>query len=463
MLGRLAELREASGADVQAVSDDPQKPSDEILDQKQAAGAADDQKEEPPDDEWCELIDEMKDLYKEILEDEGATMQACTEVRHCVENMEEIVQLERDALLPTKLSQLANRFESQELVCQRMIRRAKEMLTALRAEDQDYDEDDHAHVALRAVRNSIARARALEFKDLIQGFFTARNRNKQEMMKRASRQLRFAYPDALDEELNDIMEYPELAMVAIARRLEQGSEVTLDGILGEMEGKKADAQKLEQGAKELKLMFLQFSELIDTQDAGLSGIEANIKTVLEETTEAIGILQDAEMEKRAYERKKLKFIIAAFFFVVYVLLRYVGPFFLGPKKFGGSLCYLGIGCGAHPKAPAASYYGSGQSDWPISRWCWSWFGYGASAPPRAPASLLESSGQHLDHGQLQSQEADAGHIQEGRKPMGFVAPRAPVYEHPVIRSVAFMARGNFLKRHSGLRKTQISSQEENSR
>ena len=58
--------------------------------------------------------------------------------------------------------------------------------------------------------------------------------------------------------------------------------------------KKADAQKLEQGAKELKLMFLQFAELIDTQGDNLTAIEANIKTVIDETSEAIGILQDAE-------------------------------------------------------------------------------------------------------------------------------------------------------------------------
>ena len=32
------------------------------------------------------------------------------------------------------------------------------------------------------------------------------------------------------------MEFPELAFVAISRRLEKGSEVTLDGILGEIEG-----------------------------------------------------------------------------------------------------------------------------------------------------------------------------------------------------------------------------------
>merc|ERR1719181_1947534 len=126
----------------------------------------------------------------------------------------------------------------------------------------------------------------------------------------------------------------QFAAVAIAQRLEKGSEgVTLDGILAEMEGKKADAKKLEQGAKELKLMFLQFAELIDTQGENLTAIEANIKTVIEETTEAIGVLQDAEQEKRAYERKKLKFYI--FLFCVFLFCG--GSYFFRRDEKGHSI------------------------------------------------------------------------------------------------------------------------------
>lgn len=112
MLARLKELREEAGVDV-AVAE-PEKPSSETT-------------KETPDIEQLEFVQDVQDLYKEILEDEGATAQAFEEVRHRVENMEEIVQLEHEALLPSKLAQLANRFESQELVCQRMIRRAKEI------------------------------------------------------------------------------------------------------------------------------------------------------------------------------------------------------------------------------------------------------------------------------------------------------------------------------------------------
>lgn len=303
MLSRLADLRnlaQGSSPDV----DDPGKKKDELA-----------------DDEYAERLAEMQAQYKEILEDEGVTTQAFEEVRLRVESMEELVQLQKEALLPSRLQQLANRFEGQELTCQRMIRRAKEALVALRAEDADVDEDDIVHISLTPIRNNIARVRGKQFKDLVQGFFTARAHNREEMLIRATRQLRYAYPDALDEELNDILEFPELAAVAIAQRLEKGADgVTLDGILAEMEGKKADAKKLEQGAKELKLMFLQFAELIDNQGENLTAIESNIKTVIEETTEAIGNLLDAEAEKRAYERKWMKFYIIIFLLVVYFIL-----------------------------------------------------------------------------------------------------------------------------------------------
>jgi len=310
MLSRLEELREAAGASPEV--DETAKPSSAVA-----------PSEAELDGEWQDFIEEMKELYKEILEDDGVCVHDFEEVKDRVESMEEIVQLEKDALLPSKLAQLASRFESQELVAQRMIRRAKEMLATLKGEDEEYDEDDVALNALQPVRKSIARVRAMEFKELVYGFFEARSHNRQEMIARASRQLRYAYPDAAEEELNDIMEFPELAFVAISRRLEKGPEVTLDGILGEMEGKRADAQKLEQGAKELKLMFLQFEQLIDTQGDNLNAIEANIKTVIEETSDAITVLQEAEEQKRSYQGRMLKFYVLGLFLALCIVWKVV--------------------------------------------------------------------------------------------------------------------------------------------
>jgi len=313
MLGLLSELRSEAGADVEVPEKPPSEPSEKEL----------------PDIAHLEFVDTERALYKEIREDDGAMVQACEEVRRRVENMEEIVQLVREALLPSKLAQLANRFESQELLCQRMIRRAKELLITLRGDDEDHDEDDIAAVALQPVRQSIAQVRAKQFKALVQAFFVARSHNRTELVERGSRQLRFAYPEALPETLDEIMEFPELAFDAIALRLESGSEATLDVILGQTEGKKADTKKLEQGAKELKLMFLQFEQLIDVQGEQLTEVEENIQIAMEEVSEAIGILTDAETEKRAYERKKLKFFLVGGLLVFYF---FIWPFCHGDKS-----------------------------------------------------------------------------------------------------------------------------------
>jgi len=463
MLCRLGELREAAGADVDVELEKPSSEEGTIT-----------KEQEQLDIDWLEFIEDMKEMYKEILEDEGACVQACDEVADKVSNMNEIVELERDALLPTKLAQLANRFESQELVCQRMIRRAKEMLTTLRADDQDIDEDDVALGALRPVRTSISKVRALEFKALVQGFFSARARNRQEMIMRAARQLRFAYPDALEEELKDIMEFPELAFVAISRRLEKGSEVTLDGILGEMEGKKADAKKLEQGAKELKLMFLQFAELIDTQGEALTAIEANIKTVIEETSEAIGVLLEAEEQKRAYERKKLKFYIIVFLLVFYFIL-YPWLFKRQRNPVTGQFekSWFDVGEGDTLWAFLGMFHEGVYALAPNHYKQWYPKGTGGPAPaapaPAAPVvvvarpqrrgwfslaqlvQVVRVVPRRPDQHQLQTEETqqltpEKQPVLESRKRLpGFIEPHKPLLHNKVMRSLALTARGGAAK------------------
>lgn len=324
MLNRLADLRSSTGQRA--------RPADEVGEDGDAGDQEGEYEEELEDeqeldDEEKAFMEDMQERFQEMLEDEGAAKQAFTEVRNRVDNMHNFVKEAQTALLPSKIATLQSKFESEEIICQRMIRRAKETLAELRAEDEDYEEDEVAALALWPVRQSLAKARGKEFKMLVQGFFNARSHSKQEMLKRAYRQLKFAYPDALDEELRDILEFPEVAIDAINQRLEKGAEAnSLEHILEELEGKKGDSKKLEQGARELKLMFLQFSELIDTQGEALDSIEANIQSVITETSEAIGTLQEAEQAKRLYQGQMLKgsicCIILLFVFAIYPMWKY---------------------------------------------------------------------------------------------------------------------------------------------
>lgn len=438
MLGRLSELREAAGLKATL-----QKP-----------GALEEQA--VVDTEWQYIIDEMSELFKEILEDETACIRACQEVQDVVDKMEKILELQGSALLPSKLAQLSSRMESQEIVCQRMIRRAKEALSYLKAEDQD-DVDDAAVNALQPVRSSIAKARAIEFKNLVQAFFAARTRHREEISTRARRQLRFAYPDASEDDLNEIMEFPELAISAISRRIEKGSEASLDGILGEIDGKRADVKKLEQGAQEIKLLFLQFEELIDVQGENLDSVEANIKSTLGDTADALGVLQDLESEKRAYERKKLKFKVWVGIICFLIFFNWFIRPVLAKQMEKGDWSVVGaIGSAFHtlgecllflPRKAAAAYAKGGSSFAELTEL--PRMSSLAELTDLQPASPQQFYGQDFQQEEKRISEPT---------PLGFIARRDASFHNPLLRHAAFFAREE-RSRHTHLRKVGGRSQQ----
>lgn len=284
-------------------------------------------------EDYLEFLDQMDELYTEILEHEGAAKQALVDVHHHVNTMEETIQLEKEALLPTSIMQLYNRFESQELVCQRMIGRAKSMLDTLRDNEAEVvveikagseqgfcgrcakwfcccgraDEQRLVHRvpdSLNPVRQSIASARAAEYKKLVLRFFAARSANKADLIVRTTRQLTFAFPDAMEQEVEQVMEFPDHAMSALAQRLEKGQEgITLEHFImaKEADPEKENRKRLVVGAKELQLLMMQFAELVDNQGDALDDIETNIKSVMDISNEAIDTLSEALAQKKKYE------------------------------------------------------------------------------------------------------------------------------------------------------------------
>lgn len=357
MLSRLADLRaEAADASVSVKADF----DDEEADQQDAAEVAepvegawvppDETRELTPEEEleYLEFLEEMHDLYHELLADDGAVVQALAEIRHHVDNMDETILEEKEALLPTKISQMSNRFEGQELVCQRMINRAKGTLETLKTRQAEVDTEkkpeapsgwrswfsgkerlvESAPAYMEPVRQAMASLRSAEYKELVRRFFNARSAVKHEVSMRTQRQLRFAFPEAKEYEFDQVMEFPESAITAVALRLEKGDRITLEQFIqvAESDPEKENQRRLEQGAKELKLLMLQFSELIDNQGEMLDAIESNIKQVLQDTTEAIDTLAQAVEYKRTYEKNMRRMKICCgccFMFMILLVIQYI--------------------------------------------------------------------------------------------------------------------------------------------
>jgi len=337
----LAELEKVDTGETaeQAPGEQPSQPAEEKLQDWKPPPQV--KKTDVHLEEYLEFLDQMHELFREILGFEGMTRQALDEVSHNVDIMEDIIRQEREALLPTTILELVNRFESHELVCQRMINRAKDALDILKNREAELilepvqrqgvcawlcpEKERLAHAVpemLGPVRASIAAARAAEYKRLVLRFFALRSANKQDQVERTTRQLKYAFPEALDSQVEHLMEFPEFGLGAVQDRLEKGDEVSLEKFImaKESDPERENQKRLVQGAKELKLMILQFSELIDTQGEALDSIEANVKQVLEQTSTAIETLTDAVEQKKEHERMVRKAKRVACYCCVFIVL-----------------------------------------------------------------------------------------------------------------------------------------------
>jgi len=427
-------------------------------------------------EEFLEFLDQMDELYTEILGHEGGARQALVELHHHVSTMEETIQMEKEALLPTTIMQLYNRFEGQELVCQRMIHRAKSMLDTLRDNKAEVVVEikpgnepgfcgrcarwfcccGRAHnerlvqkvpAFLDPVRQSIASARAAEYKRLVLRFFAARSANKADLIVRTTRQLTFAFPDAMEHEVEQVMEFPEHAMSALAQRLEKGQDgITLEHVImaKEADSEKENLKRLVVGSKELQLLMMQFAELVGSQGDALDDIEANIKSVLEVSNEAIETLTEALAQKKKYEENMRRLHRAGYVLcccIAFVIVSFLIRFCEQNHE------YIAPAVNALA-APVASLKSKAAQ---------------VVAPSSSELQLNDIQSKLGNKHQFQVREkyrSAAQHSRRVAQPGGFMAQYAawPV-NSSVIHSLALTSRGK-AARHSALRKRSAAIQQD---
>lgn len=246
---------------------------------------------------------------------------ACDDLRAEVESFQNITAQVERIVLPSKLQQLTSSLKSQEDIVQQRIHRAKALIDTLRGEEPD------AQKHVKRIRENLTHRVTATFKKLVRRYFDTRQTHREEVLRRAKRQLRIAFPEAHDEALADILEYPELAAIAIARRLERGANArsaTIEAVLSELDSTRGDLIRLEDGARELKAMFFKFAELVDSQGEALNNVEAQVHEAADHIAEAVTIYKQAERSKEESDWRlwtfRLKVVV--FLFIVFCLLNY---------------------------------------------------------------------------------------------------------------------------------------------
>jgi len=275
---------------------------------------------------------------KEILDDDRSVWKSIRQIQAHTGMMRELSIEVFHTVLPTELQKLQAQLDDEDRTCNTLIRRCKELLV-----DLEGSGGEEVPVA-QSMRQNLHRHATKAFRKQLQFYMTLRNDHRAAMAQQARRRLRLAFPEATADDLDTLLERPELASEALSRRVEGGW--ALQTLLEEEKANEnSDMARLAREAEELKALFVQFAELVNQQGEQLDAIEACIHHVVEETEVTVEVLHKAKAERKKLQRTQLCGL--AFFGVIIILFLWwlVSKFYPGAHAGKGTSQFPGPDAG----------------------------------------------------------------------------------------------------------------------
>eukprot|EP00386_Alphamonas_edax_P012769 GDKI01039677.1.p1 GENE.GDKI01039677.1~~GDKI01039677.1.p1 ORF type:complete len:319 (-),score=94.36 GDKI01039677.1:145-1101(-) len=295
MQDRLAELRELAVAKNnpaalllaqqggQAVSVAAQREREKVKDLEQQAANAE------------KGSDFMADYFQKV----GRIKTSIGQVRSKVEEIRGLKQEAIQATSPEKEKDISTHLEGLLSSTSVLTATIKKELEALKAENQTFAAK-HKNSSEARIRDNMQGALTRKFRDVLTAYQAVQTEYKQDVQQKVTRQVRIVYPEASDEDVQQIVENGG-ASTAIQIRISKGHE-SLKGALADIQDKYRDIRRLEASVEELKQMFLELAALVEHQGDLLDQIEFNVQAAKEYTKKAEAELVAA----RKYQESRKK-------------------------------------------------------------------------------------------------------------------------------------------------------------
>jgi hypothetical protein len=247
-----------------------------------------------------------------------------------VASMQQMTQDLSDVMLPERTHRLSVRLRAEESTCLNLIRRTGQLLKVLKGNSSCSGNDlDTQGLTLQRMRGNLVELLNIEVNKLSEVVCKMRAHRKEDDVDRTCRLLQYAFPDATEEDIKAALVVPEIATVALAKRLDEGEErcPRLDVLSADLQTSALIMQRrLEAEAMDIELLFFRFNDLVNANDAPLSEIENNIESTLNQTNEAIANLKEANNLKRGNEKRLLMMRFCCVLVIVFMVWTFFGKF-----------------------------------------------------------------------------------------------------------------------------------------
>lgn len=286
--------------------------------------------------------------FKELYIEEAVARSSLTKVSDRLQSLHKMLRELRKVMLPGSAQQLTAKILAEEQATMKLIKRTHELIVILQGSEEgavveDFDDelDDLDHFTatpsmspavfkqrtLQKMRRNLSTVLTLDLSKVSEEFVDFKQQRRLEGVERTRRHLKFAFPDALENDIEQAMEMPEIAAEAVKRRLDDKEKCPkLHVLIDELQSSKLGMQKrLEAEARDIEILFMRFSEMVGSNDQRLTEVESNISSTLVQTTEALQNLADAQDLQKGNNRRRVLMQCCCFGVLIFMVYSFVAP------------------------------------------------------------------------------------------------------------------------------------------
>eukprot|EP00922_Rhytidocystis_sp_ex-Travisia-forbesii_P006269 GHVS01009087.1.p1 GENE.GHVS01009087.1~~GHVS01009087.1.p1 ORF type:complete len:316 (+),score=55.16 GHVS01009087.1:76-1023(+) len=183
-----------------------------------------------------------------------------------------------------------------------MITKTKKALQVIKQQNTEFGVTGSDSAEYR-IRCNMQQAITRRFAAVLGDYQTTQTEYKEQTRNKVARQVKIVYPEASEEEVQDMMSAGDMSAAMAVRSRISGSHQSLKNALSDIQDKYRDIRRLEQSVTELHQMFVEIATLVEHQGELLDQIEFSVTQAKDYTEKAEAELVVARKHQESAKKR----------------------------------------------------------------------------------------------------------------------------------------------------------------
>ncbi|CDJ60738.1 syntaxin, putative [Eimeria maxima] len=203
-----------------------------------------------------------------------------------------------------------------------LMQKTKKAIEGLKEENKQFaaQKGNINCVAELRIRQNLQQTLAAELQQQLQLLQLRQAEYRLQVRKKAIRQVKLVYPDAVDSEIEGLVDSGELTAATAIKMKVSGTHQALKNATADIQDKYRDIRRLEQSVAELHQMFVELSFLVEAQGEMVEQIQYSVQQAKEYTAKAEKELLQARRNQKSAKARMFWISVILIIIIAIVLV-----------------------------------------------------------------------------------------------------------------------------------------------